>query len=417
MLRRLISSLLFLFCFGLTACGGLGGEPKIIATAALSATRANPADRASPDTPTGSFTGQLRHGTAGGILPTNTVVQLQYGSPELGFSFAETTINEDSSFTFEGIPLTADFTYTVGAVYLDRLFARRLPGGHSADRAYHQNLTVYDLTNDPAVISVARIELFIEAVRLNDLGPGLYISQIIGCRNRSDRIYASGRRFDDGREASLLIQLPAGARIMSGDENGRYIIAKDLENAPDSVIDTLPVFPGDSHDVRVEYFVPYTDGLTLEQAFNYVIDGTVTVILSESLRVISDILRLDTDRDTDGRRRVFSGQLQMDSQPALAFEIVGNPFVTSSDDRGTVTGDALPPLLLGAVGLAALMTAGLIVQGRRQGKSRQIDSLIGQMAQLDDKHDRGQINHDLYQRQRRILKEQLERLMPPEPNE
>ena len=202
MLRRLISSL-FLFCFGLTACGGLGGEPRIIATAALSSTSANPADRASLDTPTGNFTGQLRHGTAGGILPTDTVVQLQYGSPELGFSFAETTINEDSSFTFEGIPLTADFTYTVGAVYLDRLFARRLPAGHPADRAYHQSLTVYDLSNDPSVISVSRIELFIEAVRLNDLGPGLYISQIIGCRNSSDRIYASGRRFDDGREASL----------------------------------------------------------------------------------------------------------------------------------------------------------------------------------------------------------------------
>lgn len=416
MLRRLISSLL-LFCFGLTACGGLGGEPKIIATAALSATSANPADRASPDAPTGSFTGQLRHGTAGGSLPADTVVQLQYGSPELGFSFAETTIAEDSSFTFEGIPLTADFTYTVGAVYLDRLFTRRLPAGHPADRAYHQSLTVYDLTNDPSVISVSRIELFIEAVRLNDLGPGLYISQIIGCRNSSDRIYASGRRFDDGREASLLIQLPAGARIMSGDENERYIIAKDLENAPDSVIDILPVFPGDSHEIRVEYFIPYADGLTLEQTFNYVIDGTVTATLSESLRVISDILRLDTDRDTGGRRRVFSGRLQMDSQPALAFKIVGNPFVTSSDDRSAVTGDALPPLLLGAVGLATLMTAGLIVQGRRQGKSRQIDGLIGQMAQLDDKHDRGQINHDLYQRQRRLLKEQLERLMPPEPNE
>ena len=377
--------------------------PAVVAYARMQSLM-NPTNRA----PIGSFTGQVRHGTAGGSLPADMVVQLQYGNPELGFSFAETTLDEDFSFTFEGIPLTADFTYTVGAVYLDRLFARRLPPGHPA----HQSLTVYDLTHDPSVVSVSRIELFIEAVRLNDLGSGLYVSQMIRYRNSSDRLYTSGRGFDDGREASLLIQLPAGARIMSGDEHRRYIIVEDLENVPDSVIDTSPVFPGDSHEVRVEYFVPYVDGLMLEQAFNNAIDGEITVILSDSLRVISDSLNAESSPDV--RLRVFSGQL---NSSLLAFEIVGSPFVTSSDDRNAVTGDVLPPLLLGIAGLAAAAMAGLIVQGRRQDKSRRIDILIGQIAQLDEKHDRGQINHDLYQRQRRALKEQLGRLMPSEQDE
>ena len=377
--------------------------PAVVAYARMQSLM-NPTNRA----PIGSFTGQVRHGTAGGSLPADTVVQLQYGNPELGFSFAETTLDEDFSFTFEDIPLTADFTYTVGAVYLDRLFARRLPAGNPA----HQSLAVYDLTHDPSVVSVSRIELFIEAVRLNDLGSGLYVSQIIRYRNSSDHLYTSGRGFDDGREASLLIQLPAGARIMSGDENGRYIIVEDLENVPDSVIDTLPVVPGDSHEVRVEYFVPYVDGLMLEQAFSNAIGGEITVTLSDSLRVISD--SLNAESSPDDRLLVFSGRL---NSSLLAFEIVGNPFVTSSDDQNAITGDVLPPLLLGIAGLAAAAMAGLIVQGRRQDKSRRIDILIGQIAQLDEKHDRGQINHDLYQRQRRALKEQLGQLMPPEQDE
>ena len=357
--------------------------------------------------PIGSFTGRVQHGTVGGSLPADTVVQLHYGNPELGFSFAETTLDEDFSFRFEGIPLTTAFTYNVGAIYLDRLFTRRLLVGHPEDIAYHQNITVYDLTNDSSVVSVSRIELFIEPIQLNRLGSGLFVSQIIRYRNSSDRIYTSGRGFDDGREATLLIHFPTGAHIMSGDENGRYVVVEDMENVPDLIIDTLPIPPGDSHEVIVEYFIPYIDGLMLEQAFNNVIDGEVTVTLSDSLNVISDWLNLNAD---EGGWRVFSGRLQMDTQPSLAFEVAGVPFATSSDDQNVITSDILLPLL-GAVVLVAAVTGGILLR-RRQEPSRQIDHLIQQIAQLDEKHDQGQINHDAYQRQRRVLKEELGRLMP-----
>jgi len=362
---------------------------------------------ANPTVPIGSFTGRVQHGTVGGSLPADTVVQLHYGNPELGFSFAETTLDEDFSFRFEGIPLTTAFTYNVGAIYLDRLFARRLLVGHPEDMAYHQNIIVYDLTNDPSVVSVLRIELFIEPIQLNHLGSGLFVSQIIRYRNSSDRIYTSGRGFDDGREATLLIHFPTDAHIMSGDENGRYVVVEDMENVPDLIIDTLPIPPGDSHEVIVEYFVPYIDGLMLEQAFNNVIDGEVTVTLPNSLHVISDTLNLNAGENA---LRVFSGRLQMDAQPSLAFEVAGVPFATSSDDQNLITSDILLPLF-GVVALVAAVMAGILVR-RRQAASRQIDRLIQQIAQLDEKHDQGQINHDVYQRQRRILKEELGRLMP-----
>lgn len=403
-----------LFAFGLTACGGLGGEPQIIATATAAYARlqslAEPAETAAanPGLPIGSFTGAVRHGTAGGRLPPNMAAQLQYGNAELGFSLAETRLDDDFRFRFENIPLTSAFSYQVGVVYRGRLFSHRRPAGHPTEAAYHQDIAVYDLTHDSSMVTVSRIDMLIEAVRLGDLGRGLRVSQLLRYRNRSDRIYTSGRGLGDGREASLLIQIPSDAQVMRGDANGRYLIIEDLEQAPDSIIDTQPVFPGDVHEVPVEYFLPYVDGLTLEQPFSNVIQGEVTVTLSDHLDVVSDSLHAESG--PAGQGRVFSGQLD---SPKLAFEIRGNPFATSSDDRTVITSETLLPLGLGigALAAAALAAVWMLARRHRRGESRQIDSLIQQIAQLDDKHDRGQINHDLYQRRRRALKERLARLM------
>ena len=367
---------------------------------------------ASPGLPMGNFTGQVRHGTAGGLLPRNTLVQMQYGNAELGFSFAETSLNGDNSFSFDDIPLTSAFTYQAGAVYEGRLFSRRRPAGQHADTPYHLDIAVYDLTNDPTVVSASRIDMLIEAIRLDGGGTGLLVSQIIGYRNSSDRVYASGRGFDDGRDASLLIQFPAGARILSGDENGRYVIVEDLENVPDSVIDTQPVFPGDVHQVIVEYYLPYANGLVFEQAFSNMIQGEVTVSLSQGLSVIDDWLSPDAER---GPLPVFSGRLDMDENPKLSFEIRGDPFATSSGDRNVVTSETLPQLGLGIGGLIAVVMAGIFAWAhRRKNTSGRIDSLARQIAQLDKEHDQGDINHDVYQQKRRTLKEELGRLMHEE---
>ena len=94
----------------------------------------------------------------------------------------------------------------VGAEYDGRVYSRQLPATVTAESATDQIITLYDQTQDPLVVSIARIDLFVEAVSLSDWGSGLYVTQIIGIHNESDRIYTSGRRFDDGREAVLLLQ-------------------------------------------------------------------------------------------------------------------------------------------------------------------------------------------------------------------
>ena len=360
----------------------------------------------------GDFSGRVQHGGAAGKLPRDTIVQLQFGNAETGFSRAETTIDEEGRFVFEDIPLTTAFSYIVGAMYQDRLFSRRLLAGHPADIDYEQTITVYDLTHDPGVISLASIELYINPARLDDLGGGLLATQIVGYRNDSDRLYTSGRGFDDGREASLLLQVPDGARIMSGDANGRFVVVEDLERVPDSLIDTLPVAPGESHQIVVEYFLPYDGRLEFEQALNNRVNADVRVTLPKSLSVQGADLGLEHETNIAESLRAYAGKLTMEREPRLRFVIVGDPFATSSTDEAIITSDSLTPLLA-ALGAAFAVGLGGLAVWRRRGTSDAsgIDDLVRKIAHLDDAHDRGQINHDVYRHRRRELKRELAALM------
>ena len=359
----------------------------------------------------GRFTGRVQHGSEGGTVPEGALVQLQYGNPEIGFTYAETTAAADSSFAFENVPLTDEFIYVVGAVYKGRVFTRRVVAGNPANSAYDQTITVYDVSNDPFVISIARIDIFLNPVNLEQQGSGLHVTQSVTYRNSSDRIFTSGRGFDDGREASLLLQFPADARILSDDDSGRYVIIEDVERVPDSLIDTLPVPPGDTHDITVEYFLPYGDKLQFEQAFNNLVDAELTIMLPAGMDLSGNNLALAPDQGTDNLK-VYSGKLKLERDPQLSFAIAGDPYPTSSDDGRVITSDSLLPALL-AIAAAVVAALGGITLWRRRGPDpdQRIDDLARQIAQLDDEHDRGQINHDVYHHRRRDLKAQLAQLM------
>ena len=326
---------------------------------------------------------------------------------DVGFSVAETIAEADGGFLFEDIPIQADLDYAVGAEYGGRLFSQRLFPLEEAERT----ITIYDETNDPLAVSVARIALSLEPATLEGLGAGLYISQILTYRNDSDRIYTSGRGFEDGREATLLVQFPQGARLLSGDANGRYVVIEDVEGLPDSAIDTLPVLPGAVHDLLLEFWLPYQDAARYEQQFNNPIDADVTVTVSQELRLESDWLR-QGEANASGAFQTYSAALRLDRDPRLSFEISGDPFTTSSDDRFVITSEALPAIVLGAVALAGALLGGFGLMKRRQDESgNEIDRLVAELARLEADHDQGRINHDLYHHRRRELKGKLAQLM------
>jgi len=387
----------------------LNGSEAVAATAYARWNSLSARDESEARMPLSEIAGRVLQGTAGARLPADTLVQLRYGNADVGFSVVEAIAAADGSFLFKGIPFSADLDYAVGAEYAGRLFSRRVFPLEEAE----PTITIYDETNDPLAVSVARISVSLEPATLEGLGAGLYISQILTYRNDSDRIYTSGRGFEDGREASLLIQFPQGARLLSGDANGRYVVIEDVEELPDSAIDTLPVLPGEVHDLLLEFWLPYQDGGRFEQKFNNPIDAEVTVTASQELRLESDWLGQGAAKESGANQR-FSAALRLDRDPRISFGISGDPFATSSDDRSIVTSEALPALLLGGIAVAATLLGALGLTKRRQNGSKgEIDRLVAELARLEADHDQGRINHDLYHHQRRALKAKLAQLMEP----
>ena len=393
--------------------GGLdaGEVAAVMAFARLKSLEAGDAAAAN-QAPLGVIRGQVQHGTAGGSVPTGARIQLRYGNQAAGYSLVETAIDAQQHFSLADIPLRRDFSYVLGAVYQGRLFSKALPEVSAAESPPAQTLTIYDLTTDPRVVEVAQIDLILEAVAWEDWGLGLYVSQSVRFRNASDRLYTSGRAFDDGREAVLLLQFPQGARVLSGDQGGRYVLIENLDSLPNSVIDTLPVAPGADHQIVLEYFLPYQREFDFQQDFSNRLDAEVTVTLSDNLNIESDIFLNEASKAAADGLRVYAGQLNMDSEPQLAFRISGEPFATGSAAHRVVTGDVLPLLVAGAAALAGGALVGLGWRRRRgDGNPSEIDRLVAELARLDADHDQGRINHDLYHQRRRELKAKLAEVM------
>ena len=352
--------------------------------------------------------GRVIHGTGGGIVPADTVLRLRYGSSGSGYLISETTIDADGAFLFKDIPYSASFDFALGALYGERLFSQRVFLEQDDERI----ITIYDETNDPLVVSIARIDITIAPVELEGLGAGLTIWQRLTYRNSSDRIYTSGRGFDDGREAALLIQFPAGATLLSGDAQGRYVVIEDIDQLPDSIIDTLPVLPGEVHEVLLEFWLPYNDTAQFEQEFNNLIDGTVSVTLANDLSVASGWLQRTNAVELGAGIREYNADLKVERAPRISFDIRGDPFTTSSDDHAVVTSESLPALLLGVIALAGALLGGIGLMKRRlDKKGSEIDSLVAELARLEADHDQGRINHDLYHQRRRALKANLAQLI------
>ncbi len=349
--------------------------------------------------PTVTITGTVQHGTADGLVPRDTIVQLQVGNPERGYSAAESAIDDDGRFRFEQVRRADDLSYALGAAYDGRRFSLRLPVETLADE---QTLHIYAATSDPRVITISQIDLRVAAARLEGRGAGLVIEQVIGFRNESDRVYTSGRGFDDGREASLLVQLPQGAELLHGADTSRYVVIEDMAELPSSLIDTLPVPPGEQHEISLAYFLPYAGALEFIQDFNNLLDADVRMTVPRSLRIDGAFELAESDAMNQ-----YSGQLTMQGDPALGFSITGDPFATSSDNAQVITSEALIPLLM--VAAVALALAGwlAIARQRSPATSAGIDKLTRELAQLEREHDQGRINHDLYQHRRRELQARL----------
>ncbi|MDQ7026599.1 MAG: cytochrome c [Anaerolineae bacterium] len=365
-----------------------------------------------------TFTGSVSNMTDGFDLPENLEVILRYGNFADGFTTETTTIDANNIYVFDNIPYVEDAFYFTAAIYSDIPFQSEVLVPNQLAALNELPLNITERTEDASDISISNINIIIDRTTVDGVGSGIIFQQTYTYVNNSDRtLYRLPQEQD--LAVSLLIQLPPGALILNDPENPRFIIAQDFY----SLIDTNPVYPGE-HVVEALYFLPHTEGdAIIDLAMNNSFNGTLDIVVAvPSLTVSGDAIEFvneETIQNASGNVIVknYQAGYAIPSGDSLVFTVSGTLFASqiTSENTDIITGNFLIPVLAIVIALFIIAIIGLTML-RQQDKNAnrnqaEIDRLLAQISQIETLHDKGEINHDVFQRQRKELKEKLATLM------
>lgn len=380
------------------------------------------ADQPTPAAVTGAVSGQIANGTAGGTVPPGLAVSLFIFDLDFNRERLTTTSDDQGRYQFDGVPLTPGYSYATTVSYRDRTFASAVVAASADSASLDLPLTIHELTEDPAVIRITGT-----VAQINAIADGLEVAQVFIFRNLSDRLFTSSRAMSETQFASVAVPLPVGAVVLGfPGAQDRYII-DDSQPLEVVVVDTMPVAPGGDHVFQVVYFLPYNGGAIIEQPVNYLFEGAARLLLSPLTMTASgdQFPPLGPQTVGQGTYNGFGADLSLQPGDVLRFELAGASAPTAADLDGSaaVSSNTLAIGLIGVgAGVLIALGAAYALTRRRRGphanaapapadKGRLIDALTRQIAELDEAHDRGQLNHDLYHHQRQQLKARLAELI------
>lgn len=355
----------------------------------------------------GVVTGQITNGTAGGVVPPDLTVVLYRLDQQLNQTQYETQADASGAYRIEGVPFDASSNYVATVNYRDRLFTSQVATGTGA--TLDLPVTIYELTEDPSVLTISGV-----VTQVNAVGTSLEVTQVMSFSNSSDRAFSTSQAASDGRAISIAVPLPVGSVVAGLINQGRYVVIPDQY----TVLDTVPVLPGDNHVVHFVYIVPYdSGGAVIEQPIAYNLTGQVRLLLSpDTMNITSDQFAfLGTETIGQRRLRAYGGTLALTAGDSLRYTLSGAPAATAGEAESGVTSSTLPLVILAVIGLQVVIFSGiyLLIDNRRRraapalSNAQLIDALISQIAELDAEFEAGKIEKSVYERQRALLKDRL----------
>ncbi|MBL8155165.1 MAG: carboxypeptidase regulatory-like domain-containing protein [Anaerolineae bacterium] len=374
----------------------------------------DPSFAALEDAPKGSIRGKVTNSTAASTVPAGLEITLiisdENGQP---VQRSTTTLDADGEYTFPIVPIVDAYRYVAVTAYRDRIFSSTFAVGTTAVDEYNLPITLYEPTEDPAVLSIIGTVAQIKAA-----GSTLEVRQVFRVRNSSDRIYTTSQDLGSLRFVSLVMSLPPGAQVISFDNAARYVVSQ--ENF--SIVDTAPVLPGDDNLVIVVYILPYTGQPALiEQPVNYAFDGQARVLISPDTMTVSGDQFPALGEETLGTQkyRSFGSDVSLQPGDVLRYEVSGvaapEPTAASS---GAISASNLLLTVIALLGVGLILAAiVLYIRGRRAAPltpEQEIERLVRQLHTLDQQHAAGQLAHDLWHRQRAPLQARLDEILGPD---
>ena len=383
-----------------------------LALAAQSATEATAPSAETTDQATTvlTVTGTISNGTAGGTVPPDVLVELRDISPDGTRTVIPAVVAPDgTSFIVSDVTVAPDHLYVAVAETGGASFSSTVAAGADLLNAVSLPITIFDLTDDPSVLSITQLQAQV-AVSMNQM----QVLELYTFNNSSDRAY----RAPDG--ASVRVTVPEGAQIFDMG-TARFLISEDGRQ----LIDVAPVMPGDGHTVHVLFQMPYGGQTTVSHPVNYpLVNGFEVVISDPGLSVTADGMEPLGGRDMG---MAFGVQASMPAGSDVTFTVSGTPAPVptaapsgssaagSTGATSTAGGVNVPPLSLvlmviggACVGVAIV----LFIRDRRLKPvpppvDPRVNALVQQIAELDVAFQAGSISQEDYDTQRTALKTQL----------
>jgi mono/diheme cytochrome c family protein len=331
--------------------------------------------------PAGMVTGVVTNGTAGNEVPADLEVNLFRLDPEFNRTDFATTIDANNAFSFADVPIDPESTYVVAITYRDRIFTSDVVLGEG--ESLNLPVTIYELTEDPEVLSVAGM-----VTRINVVDDRLEVAQVFNIANNSDRAFSTSQTTEDGRPISVAITLPPGAVMFN--DNQRYVLLQDQF----TVLDTMPVMPGEENVIQLVYLIDYNGGAIIEQPLNYALNGPARVLLfPPNIQLASEQLAPRGEEVLGGvTYQSYGSEMTLAAGDVIRYELSGASATPEErPEAGVVSSNNLPLIILIVIGAQVIIIGTLYwLYSRRQrgrkpisGEQPLMDALIRQIAELD----------------------------------
>ncbi len=321
----------------------------------------------------GVVEGKLVNGTAGGSIVAGQTVTLQVYDAGGQIDEQTTETDADGAFRFDGLPTGPGFYYRAIVTYQEVSYQSPVGQILQPDEPLTLDVTVYDATEDDAVISVEQSHILVA------FSPGaVVIHEVMVFDNAGDRSYVGSEPVGEGMggKATLHFPLPPGARDL---KPGEGLMACCVVDTDDGFVYTMPVLPG-SQPVVFSYRVPYQgSAFELDRSLVYPVTELNVLMPENDIAMTSDDLSggdLVTAGDGTNYRRLIGSNLPAGAEIAVRFE--GIPV---AQNAAAAPQPALARMPLVGYGLLAgggllLLASAALLWGRRDGEDEAAEGLL-----------------------------------------
>lgn len=393
---------------------------------------ADPAELDAP-IPEGVIFGILSNGTTDERL-ADTEVSLRAFTPDFAQTLTLTTTTDlEGNFRFDVTEVPPDWIYIAGAVYNDLSFSSGANQISRSNTTVEMPITVYDKTSDAAGVSIAQLHIVMEFV-----DDRVQVNQLYIVNNAANAVYVGPS--GDPAQGVIEVAVPDGAQGLAFSRTfgsmSSFIPANDFVKTERGWADPLPLRPGSNAlTLLVSYELPYTSGMSIAHPVFYRA-ATSTIIMPEVGVSVTNTPWVEQPKQDFGQGQIFrnySGPgipegetitIKLEGRPSVIVDSTGATVANRDQTRELLIGGAA--LLLAAVGGVLLWfawrkhSAGdddddeawqdeveASVAAPPAALTVEADTLLRDIAELDDAFEAGTVDEATYQARRDELKRQL----------